>query len=53
MSNTYRTFILYKSRSKTVLKLGKNLRTTLLTYIIIVLLRREGKKHLSLKERHF
>jgi len=36
----YRTSILHKSRSKTVLKLGKNLRTTTYVYTIIVLLER-------------
>jgi hypothetical protein len=40
MPNVYRTSILYKSRSKTIPKLGKNLRTTLITYIVIVLLGR-------------
>jgi hypothetical protein len=40
MPNVYRTSILYKSRSKTVLELGKNLYTTTCTYTIITLLRR-------------
>jgi len=40
MLTTCRTSILYKSRSKTVLKLGKNLRTTTYVYTITVLLER-------------
>jgi hypothetical protein len=38
MPTTYRTSILHKSRSKTVLKPGKNLRTTTYVYTITALL---------------
>jgi hypothetical protein len=41
MPTIYRTSILHKSRSKTVLKPGKNLRTTTYVYTIIALLRRQ------------
>jgi hypothetical protein len=40
MPTIYRTSILHKLRSKTILKLGKNLRTTTYVYTIIVLLGR-------------
>jgi len=41
MPTVYRTSILYKSRSKTMLKPGKNLRTTTYVYTIIVPLGRQ------------
>jgi hypothetical protein len=40
MLTIYRTSILHKSRSKTVLKPGKNLRTTTYVYTITALLGR-------------
>jgi hypothetical protein len=41
MPNTCRTSILHESRGKTVLKPGKNLRATLLTYIVVAPLGRQ------------
>jgi hypothetical protein len=38
MSNIYRTSILHKLYSKTVLRPGKNLYTTSLTYIVVTLI---------------